>query len=127
MNPLDFWDKKNIAKVNVHSHSYIEAIAKAKETIEIFVAFFKESNSEDFSFFIKKRFEDGQFAEHLWIRPTAYNDGNFVGEVDNEPNTLTNVFYKQKVTVNKEEVEDWIVAKQSEILMGNFIGNIIQS
>jgi uncharacterized protein YegJ (DUF2314 family) len=57
--------------------------------------------------YVKKRFVDGDKAEHMWVRVSSVNEdaGTLVGTLDNEPVVVGNVSLHDEVVVYRDEVE----------------------
>jgi len=115
------WDKENIIGINVNGKSYIEAIAIAQEHLSYFIKTFEDKERNQYGFFIKSRFEDGDYVEHIWLIPIHLKGGTFTAIVNNVPNNLTNVKFGDVLQINKQDVEDWIVLISESEVLGNFI------
>jgi uncharacterized protein YegJ (DUF2314 family) len=122
----DTWDKENIKKIDVSKKSYHDAVQTAQEHIEDFIAMFEGKELTLFSCFIKVKFEDESNIEHMWLEPTSYANNIFTATVENEPNNLKTIKYKDVVKVKKQDVEDWIVSLDNGIMFGNFINDATQ-
>jgi uncharacterized protein YegJ (DUF2314 family) len=115
------WDKEKIIGINVNGKSYIEAIAIAKEHFGYFVKTFEEREKNQYGFFIKSRFEDENYIEHLWLIPTHLKDDIFTAIANNVPKNLTNIKFEDVLQINKQDVEDWIIWISESEVLGNFI------
>lgn len=115
------WDKENILNIDVSGKSYIEAIRVAQDNIDFFIKVFQAEDTSDFKFFIKARFEEDEYIEHLWLKPISINDNKIDAKVDNEPVNLTTIKYEDIIVVNTDDVEDWIIKTDKGEILGNFI------
>ncbi len=62
----------------------------------------------------------------MWLVVDSINEDMFWITLDNVPNNLTNIKYKDKVKITKQNVEDWIIYEGDSVLLGNFISHAIQ-
>jgi uncharacterized protein YegJ (DUF2314 family) len=121
MSKENNWDKENIIGINVNGKSYVEAIAIAQEHLGYFVRTFEERENNKYRFFIKSRFEDENYIEHLWLMPTHFIGDTFNAIVNNVPKNLTNIKFEDVLQINKQDVEDWIIWISESEVLGNFI------
>jgi uncharacterized protein YegJ (DUF2314 family) len=70
--------------------------------------------------------EDGS-REHLWVQVTAIDGESVRGTIDNEPIADIGHEYGDPVTVQRAEVEDWIVRENGEIAKGYFSEEAVES
>ena len=68
-----------------------------------------EKNDELFRYAVKADFVEGDHSEHMWVQVTEFKDGHFFGRLANEPHTIKAIKYGQRVTVKRDNVEDWIL------------------
>ena len=86
-----------------------EAITKARETLDSFLArLARPHEREVFSVEGKFAAEDGT-PQYLWLGDVAYKDGAFEGTVTSHPKKATAVKYGDKTTVKRENVTDWMI------------------
>lgn len=115
-----FFKKKNSAN-NVENNVVSRAAddtalqsykKQAQDEISYLIEFMAshEKNDELFQYAVKTNFiEDGR-SEHMWVQVSEFIDGKFIGRLANEPNTIKSIKYGDVTQVNKEDVEDWILA-----------------
>ena len=115
------WDLRNIIGIDVATKSYSEAVAVARDHINLFIKVFEDRDNNLFKFFIKVRFEDENYIEHLWLMPTHFIGDTFTAIVNNVPNNLTNIKFEDVLQINKQDVEDWIIWISESEVLGNFI------
>lgn len=84
----------------------IEALTKIDFFIE---SFNKHSNDTVYMFSLKKDFVENGEHEHMWVIVKKIENNKFVGILDNEPQTIRDYRLGDKVTMNKEEIEDWVI------------------
>ena len=120
------WSKENILNIDVSGKSYLEAIRCAQDNIGFFIKVFQSADATDFVFFIKAKFEDDNYIEHLWLKLISVMDDSFTTIVDNEPDNLAHIKYKDIIVVNKSSIEDWIIKLDTGEIFGNFIFRSLQ-
>jgi uncharacterized protein YegJ (DUF2314 family) len=125
MMQQDNWDKQNIRVVDISDTAYRHAVKVAQENIDLFVKLLKEKKNNNVQYYIKSRFTQGVQVEHMWLVAEDIDNNSFSATLDNVPNKLTTIKYKDKVKVAKEDVEDWIVYEGDSVLLGNFISYAI--
>ncbi len=97
------------------------AIAEAQESLPLFVEVLQAPGPLQTAFSIKVKLlvdEDGG-AEHLWVDDITYNNGQFAGFVANEPVYVKNIHLGDSITVNTEDVSDWMYF-DGDRLVGGF-------
>lgn len=123
----DNWDKQNIANLDVTDTAYQNAIKIAQENMDILVKTFQVNENGEFKFYIKVKFVDNEHIEHLWLVSTNYNKDTFTAIVDNVPNRLKSVNYKDTVDIQVKDIEDWIISDKEGNILGNFISHSIEA
>lgn len=94
------------------------AIAKARSTVETFIAALNSPGASQSEFAVKLAFKDGAHIEHMWLSPVTVDGANFVGIVNNDPERVTNVKLGQRVTVATTEVSDWMYVDNGKLVGG---------
>src|SRR6187401_3000188 len=84
------------------------AIAKARSTVDGFIAALKSPEPNQSEFSVKVAFTDGRKIEHMWLSPVTYDGANFQGTVNNEPEMVKTVKLGQSVAVTPAEITDWM-------------------
>jgi uncharacterized protein YegJ (DUF2314 family) len=93
------------------------AIAKARATLDKFIATLKSPKSWQESFLIKGKFTVLGETEHIWIADIYYDGNAFHGVLTNEP-TLPGLKFKQVVTVSRDDVSDWMYIANGKLVGG---------
>ncbi len=93
------------------------AIATARSRVDEFLKVFEEKGADSFS--VKAPIQDGDETEHFWIVNISYADGEFSGEIGNDPGIVKNVKAGQKWQIKKSEISDWMYTK-GEMIHGGF-------
>lgn len=102
------------------------AVEKARESLGFFLAALKAKKPDSTDFEVKKCCVDGDKVEHIWLRDVTWDGKVFRGKVDNQPLEVTNVRLGQQVTLNPEDLTDWMFVKDGK-LMGGFTTRVLYS
>ncbi len=102
------------------------AIAEARETVDDFIAALSNPQPNQMAFSVKVAIIDGDQTEHLWLTPVRYENGKFIGRINNEPHMVTTVKFGDEVTVAKDEISDWLYA-EDRTLIGGFTARVLQA
>lgn len=102
------------------------AIAEARRTVDRFIAALKNPRPNQKAFSVKVAVQDREETEHLWLVPVRYENGSFVGRVDNEPQYVKTVRFGDEITVAKDQISDWIYAEDGK-MMGGYTARVLSS
>ncbi|HUT90492.1 MAG TPA: DUF2314 domain-containing protein [Thermoguttaceae bacterium] len=91
---------------------------KARDSVGQFIEALDDPQFRDAVFYVKKRVDEGERTEHLWLSSIRVEGDKFVGVVDNDPQVVTNVARGQPARVAFAEISDWMIAKGDEMLGG---------
>lgn len=69
-------------------------------------------------------FDEKGNSEHVWIRDVVWREGKFFGSLDNEPFELNGWKLGDEVSVEPEEITDWILIEDGRV-EGNFTYDIL--
>ena len=75
------------------------AIAKARETVDTFIAALQSPKAGQSQFTVKMAFTDGTHNEHMWLSPVTYDGKMFHGTVQNDPANVSNVKLGQPASI----------------------------
>lgn len=105
----------------------VAAIEEARKTADDFIKELEKpsAGTDPDSFAIKVPVKDGERVEHMWLVAVEFQDGKFVGSINNEPRIVKNVKFGQGYTIAKNEISDWMYFKKGE-LQGAFTLRAIQ-
>jgi uncharacterized protein YegJ (DUF2314 family) len=116
---FSFFKKKkssNDGKNNIISlqsgDAVIEAYKeKAQSELQYLIGFMNDNERDEelFRYAIKARFTEGEDVEHMWVQVDDFKNGYFLGRLANEPNTIKSIKYGDNVTIQRTDVEDWIL------------------
>ena len=120
------WDLENTRNVKVGDANYLKAMDDAKKNLPTFFEFLKHKQINKFNFYIKSKYSEGERIEHLWFVVDSVKGRNLICILDNVPLNLKSIKLNDTLSINTEEIEDWIVYKQDSIVAGNYLARIIQ-
>jgi uncharacterized protein YegJ (DUF2314 family) len=107
----------NVAKDDADMNA---AIAKAQETLPLFMEAFQSPAPTQTDFSLKVRFPYGSSggAEYIWIDDLIYYNDQFKGTVGNDPVYVKDLKYGDHVTINTSDISDWMIIDGGKMLGG---------
>ena len=93
------------------------AIARARKEVDRFITELSQPTGENHA--VKVPITDSGETEHFWLINVSYRNGQFEGEINNEPGIVTNVRMGEKRKVNKADISDWMFMRGGK-LYGNY-------
>jgi uncharacterized protein YegJ (DUF2314 family) len=61
----------------------------------------------------------------MWLVVDSLQENSFIATLDNVPNKLKKVKYKDQLKIAKGEVEDWTIYEKDSLVLGDFISNAL--
>jgi uncharacterized protein (TIGR03067 family) len=92
--------------------------------VDSFIAALMNPRPNQKAFSVKVAIKDGEKTEHLWLVPVRYQNGSFVGRINNEPQYVKTVSFDDEITVAKDQISDWIYAEDKKI-MGGYTARVL--
>ncbi len=83
------------------------AIEHARETLPAFWKEFEHPAADEGEFYVKLAITDRGRTEHFWIGKIRREGGRLYGVVENDPETVKNVKYGQKIAIDESKITDW--------------------
>lgn len=121
-NNQDQWDKENIRPLEVDDPRVERARKAAQDSLKYFVDYFERYHrQENYSFHLKKVFNDKDEFEHMWSTPYSLSDNGFNCVLDNVPNTIKNYKLGDTVQVRFADIEDFIIVTADTTIIGNYL------
>ena len=121
-NNQDDWDKNNLRDIEVDDPKVARAFKAAQDSLTFYIDYFKEFYGQDnYSFFLKKKFEDNGEFEHMWSKPIEINEKGFKCILDNEPSGLENYKLGDTLQIDFGDIEDFIIVTADTIEIGNYL------
>ena len=113
----DAVDPKPYQVPNEHA-AMREAVTKARKTVRQFIGALQHRSPEESDFEVKKPFVEKGNIEHIWLSDVTFVGGHFQGKVDNDPSKIRGLKVGQVVSVNPDEISDWVYIKNGKLVGG---------
>jgi uncharacterized protein YegJ (DUF2314 family) len=94
------------------------AVIEARKTIGKFVAALKHPAQDQDDFEIKKPFIQNGLVEHIWLSDVQFVGNRFQGRVDNQARKIQGLKAGQIVSVNPNEISDWLYVDHGKLVGG---------
>jgi uncharacterized protein YegJ (DUF2314 family) len=94
------------------------ATQRARRTVPQFVEALQHPAPGDRDFAVKKLFVKDGKAEHIWLTDIQFSGNRFHGLVDNRPVNIPGLKLGDKVSVNPNEVSDWLYVHNGQLVGG---------
>lgn len=113
-------DKSKPAFVHVHDadKAMDNAVHQAQQTLAKFVEALTKPKPGQMGFSLKKRCGDGDKCEHLWVRDVHFDGKDMRGRIDNAPLELQSPRLGDEVTIQPEEITDWMYVDGGRLVGG---------
>ncbi len=100
----------------------IDAKQQALKNLDFFIEMLgKHGLDTTYMFSIKADFEEDGKHEHMWIETGRYENGVFYGVLGNMPQMITSHKFGDKVSINRDAVEDWMIeTPETDSIMGAY-------
>jgi uncharacterized protein YegJ (DUF2314 family) len=102
------------------------AIIKAKKSFDEFVNALTKPTESQTGFSVKVPFPIENGNEHIWISDVQLDSGKMIGFVGNVPEKVKNLTIGQKITIDKDNISDWMYL-DSNVLVGGFTIRVLYS
>jgi len=96
-----------VIRVSGEDQEMNEAIAKARDTLDDFLALAAHPPRGAHDFKLKVKFEDAHGVEHMWVTPFEVEGERFSGTLADDPETIRSVRAWQTVTFSRADITDW--------------------
>jgi uncharacterized protein YegJ (DUF2314 family) len=95
-----------------------QAVTEARRTVSKFIAALKHPRAGEQDFEVKKPFIQGNQVEHMWLADVQFVGNRFQGRIDNEPRKIHGPKMGQLVSVDPNEISDWMYIDQGRLIGG---------
>lgn len=95
-----------------------EAVTEARKTVGKFIVALKHPKAGEQDFEVKKPFIQGSQIEHIWLSDVQFVGNRFQGKIDNEPRKIHGPKMGQLVSVNPNEISDWMYINKGKLIGG---------
>ena len=95
-----------------------QAVREARRSVRVFIAALKNPSKGQHDFEVKKPFmKDGE-VEHIWLADVEFKGNRFHGLVDNHPHKIKGLKFGDRVSVNPDEISDWVFVENGKLVGG---------
>ncbi len=94
------------------------AIARARETLPMFVKLFTGPHPGKYRFSLKVAIRDGAQVEHMWLIDLNQRRGEWSGVINNIPRNVSSVKMGQRLTIPQQDISDWMYMERNKIYGG---------
>jgi uncharacterized protein YegJ (DUF2314 family) len=94
------------------------AVLEARKTVGEFITVLKHPASGQQDFEVKEPFIEGNEVEHIWLSHVRLVGPRFEGRVDNKPQKIPGLKLGQLVSVNPNEISDWLYVDNGKLVGG---------
>jgi len=95
-----------------------EAVITARKTVGKFIGALKHPTAGQIDFEVKKPFVQGSNVEHIWLSDVQFTGSRFQGRLDNTPQKIRGLKVGQLVSVNPNEISDWVYIDNGKLVGG---------
>lgn len=95
-----------------------KAIMKSRATFDDFLSAYNNKKEDQTDFSVKMPFATESGAEHIWLVDISMKDGKLFGQVDNLPESVTNIQLGDTVEIQKEKISDWFYVEGNKLIGG---------
>ncbi|HJW18622.1 MAG TPA: DUF2314 domain-containing protein [Flavisolibacter sp.] len=101
---------------------YQKTIFKAKDSIAFFVQHYQEHSTDtSYSYMINSTFKQAGKIEYMWSWIVDFEGDSFQAVLNNTPTYATRLKLGHEFTINKNDINDWIIYKNDSVIGGDFI------
>jgi uncharacterized protein YegJ (DUF2314 family) len=94
------------------------AVNEARKTVGKFIKALQHPAPGQQDFEVKKPFIQGNQVEHIWLSDVRFVGNRFQGQVDNRPRKIRGLKLGQLVSVNPNEISDWLYVDNGNLVGG---------
>ena len=94
------------------------AVIEARKTVGEFITALKHPAPGQQDCEVKKPFIQGKEVEHIWLSDVRFVGNRFQGRIDNKPEKIRGLKLGQLVSVNPNEISDWLYVDNGKLFGG---------
>ena len=94
------------------------AVVHARKTVGKFITALQHPAQGQKDFEVKKPFIQNGHVEHIWLSDVQFVGNRFQGRVDNQSRKIRGVKVGQLVSVNPNEISDWLYIDNGKLVGG---------
>jgi len=110
--------KHEIFRIEDKDAQMRQAVSEARKTVPVFIAALKHPAKGQHDFEVKKPFAKNGEVEHIWLSDVEYSGHRFHGLVDNHPSKIKGLKFGDRVSVNPDEISDWVFVDHGRMVGG---------
>ena len=118
--------KATLTYVEKDDPEMMAAWQTARDSVNEFVQKMDDPQFSDSDFYVKKRFDQGDRSEHIWISGLRVDGSEFIGAVGNDPQIVNNIQCGDEARVAFDEISDWMITKGDEMIGGFTVAILMQ-
>lgn len=111
-------DTGNTIEISEDDPELNYARQNARSTIGQFIYALQNPRAGQTLFAVKAKFVDKNDVEYMWLTDLRYENGQFIGVVNNQPSVISNVRMGQEHAVPVYEIDDWMILDNDQIVGG---------
>jgi len=110
--------KHEVFRIEDRDEHMRQAVAQARKTLPVFIAALQHPTRGQHDFEVKKPFVKNGDVEHIWLSDVEYSGHRFHGIVDNHPWKIKGLKFGEHVSVNPNEISDWVFVDHGKLKGG---------
>lgn len=110
--------KHGVYRIEDRDEQMRAAVAQARKTVPEFIAALQHPAKGQYDFEVKKPFVKNGEVEHIWLSGVVYDGRRFHGMVDNHPSKIRGLKFGDRVSVNPDEITDWVFVDHGRLRGG---------
>ncbi|MBV8481709.1 MAG: DUF2314 domain-containing protein [Verrucomicrobia bacterium] len=95
-----------------------EGVAQARKTVRKFIDALQHPAPGETDFEVKKPLVQNGEVEHIWLSDVKFIGGRFQGKIDNIPVKVKGLKLGEMVSVNPDEISDWVFVDNGKLVGG---------
>lgn len=115
---LRYDDDPPVARVSGDDEEMNEAKQKAVETLEKFNTALENNKNDAVIFSLKVAFPAPDGDEHIWLSGITFEDGDYYGFVNNNPQVTDKVKLGDFIKIDREKISDWMYLDNGDVYGG---------
>lgn len=119
-------DDPTLAYIRRGDPEMTAAWQEARANVPQFLRLLEDPEYGDAEFYVKKRFDDGQQSEHIWLSDVRVEGDQFIGSVGNDPRIVTNAKFGEEAQVAMDDISDWMITRGEEMIGGFTVELLMQ-
>lgn len=94
------------------------AVDEARAAAQQFIQALADPQPTRTGYSVKIPVHDGDRAEHFWVLGVRFENGQFVGEIGNQPEVVANVKIGDEIRASADQIGDWMYLDNRHLVGG---------